>query len=81
MVESNFESTVERGLRKGGSVAGILVKSLDQDTQEHLEWFQELIFPDLPSAVPDIQRRIALGCEHILIEVVRTEEEAKGGEK
>lgn len=51
-------------------MAGIRVKSLDQDALEHPEWFEELTFPDLPRAMPDIQRRIALGCEHILIEVV-----------
>ncbi len=49
---------------------GIRVKSIDQDAQEHPQWFQEIIFPDLPTAFADIQRRMALGSEHILIEVV-----------
>ncbi len=48
----------------------ILVQSLDQDKQEHPEWFEDMTFPDLPTAMPDIQRRIALGGEAILIKVV-----------
>lgn len=54
---------------------GIRVRSLDQDSQEHPDWFQDMTFPDFPAAVPDIQRRIGLGCEHILIEVVEREQE------
>ena len=48
---------------------GILIQSLDRYIQQHKEWFGDTIFPDLPSAVPDIQRRIGLGSDLILVRV------------
>jgi len=48
---------------------GVLVRSLDREQQEHPEWFEDIVFPDLPAAIPDIQRRIALGSNKVQIEV------------
>lgn len=50
-------------------VVGILVRSLDREQQEHPEWFEDIVFPDLPAAIADIQRRIALGSNKVQIEV------------
>lgn len=51
---------------------GVLVRSLDREQQEHPEWFEDIIFPDLPAAIPDIQMRIGLGSNKVLIEVTKS---------
>jgi len=37
---------------------GILVKTLDKEDLDHPEWHEDLIYPDLVEALPDVQRRI-----------------------
>jgi hypothetical protein len=51
------------------------VRSLDKESLENPLWHTDIVFPDLPSAIPDIQRRIALGADRILVEVVHGKEE------